>query len=395
MTTVPEIDLTDPEVVRDPFTTYGKVREVAPLARIAIPGMAPLWALTRYEDAKAMLGDPRFVINANSFSRPQGIPEHCLRYMRTMSEMDGPEHARLRRLVSPAFTARRAARFRSRVEPIVDALLDDLPAHVENGSVDLLRHFAWLVPVDVICELVGIPTEDRPAWRTHAANIAAGHGQGFADAIPAIMAGAKSAVETRRTTPTDDLLSDLIRLRDEDDDRLTETELITLVWHLVLAGQTPANLIPNAVQVLHTHPDQLTALQADPSLLPRAVDEVIRFCGPALLSIPRYATEDVDLHGTRIPKGDAISAIVASTNRDPRTHDDPNTFDITRPTSQTHLGFGHGPHFCLGASLAKIQTETALSSLWHHYPNLALATPTEDRAPDPGNWRLTSLRVTL
>ncbi|WNV84299.1 cytochrome P450 [Umezawaea sp. Da 62-37] len=395
MTTVPEIDLADPEVVRDPFTTYGRVREIAPLARIAIPGMAPLWALTRHEDAKTMLTDPRFVINSDSFIRPPGIPEHCLEYMRTMSELDGPEHARLRKLVSPAFTARRAADFRPRIESIVESLLDDLPNHVENGSVDLLRHFAWLVPVDVICELVGIPTEDRPAWRTHAANIAAGYGPGFADAVPAIMAGAKAAVASRRANPDGDLLSDLVRIQDEEGDRLSETELVTLVWHLVLAGQTPANLIPNAVQVLHSHPEQLAALRADASLLPRAVDEVIRFSGPALLSIPRYATEDVELHGTLIHKGDAISAVVASTNHDPRTHTTPTAFDITRPTAATHLGFGHGPHFCLGASLAKAQTEVALSALWHRFPALALATPAEDRAPDPGTWRLTSLRATL
>ena len=395
MSTTPEIHLSDPDVVRDPFTAYGRVREASPLARIVIPGMAPLWALTRHADARAMLGDPRFVINEHSFVAPRGVPEHCLKYLRTMSEMNGPEHARLRRLVSPAFTARRAADFRARIEPIVDGLLDELPSHVEDGSVDLLRHFAWLVPIDVICELVGIPAEDRPTWREHGANIAAGYGQGFADSIPEVLAGAKAAVASRREAPDGDLLAELIRVRDTDGDRLSETELVTLVWHLVLAGQTPSNLIPNAVRALFSHPEQLAKLRADESLMPRAVEELIRWCGPALLSIPRYATEDVELFGEVVRKGEAVTAVVAATNRDPRAHDEPDELDVTRPSGAGHLGFGHGPHFCLGASLARVQTEVALSALLRRFPALAPAEPVEDRAPDPGTWRLTSLRVTL
>jgi cytochrome P450 len=391
--TTPEIDLSDPDVVRDPFTSYGSVREAAPLARILIPGMNPLWALTRHADARAVLGDPRFEINADSFIRPSGVPEHCLEYLRTMSEMNGPEHARLRRLVSPAFTARRAAAFRERIEPIVAALLDELPSHVEDGSVDLLRHFAWLVPIDVICELVGIPEEDRPKWREHAANIAAGYGQGFVDAIPEVLAGAVAAVASRRDAPDGDLLADLIRVRDSDGDRLAETELVTLVWHLVLAGQTPANLIPNAVRALHEHPEQLAALRADDSLMPRAVEELIRWCGPTLLTIPRYATEDVELFGTLVRQGEAVTAVVASANRDPRAYPAPDELDLTRPAGAGHLGFGHGPHFCLGASLAKVQTEVALSALLSRFPDLALVSA--DRAPDPGTWRLATLRATL
>ncbi|MEO6085730.1 MAG: cytochrome P450 [Umezawaea sp.] len=393
MTTTPEINLSDPDVVRDPFTSYGDAREIAPLARIVIPGMNPLWGLTRHADARAMLGDPRFEINADSFIRPPGIPEHCLKYMRTMSEMNGPEHARLRRLVSPAFTARRAADFRSRVEPIVEGLLDELPSHVEDGSVDLLRHFAWLVPIDAICELVGIPTEYRPKWREHAAHIAAGYGQGFIDAIPEVMAGAEAAVAGRRAAPDGDLLADLIRVRDEDGDRLGEAELVTLVWQLVLAGQTPANLIPNAVHALHDHPDQLARLRADDSLMPRAVEELIRWCGSTLLTIPRYATEDVELFGTLVHKGEAVTAVVAAANRDPRAFTAPDELDITRTSGAAHLGFGHGQHFCLGASLARVQTEVALSALLRRFPALAIVSA--DRAPDPGNWRLSSLHATL
>jgi cytochrome P450 len=150
---IPEVDLSDPATLADPFTAYGTARERGPLARLVMPGFSAMWAVTRYADAKAMLADPLFELTSDTYLRPN-VPDHCLRYMRTMQEMDGPEHARLRRLVSPAFTARRAAEFRPRITRIVDTLLDDLAG---QSTVDLLASFARPLPIDVICELVGIP----------------------------------------------------------------------------------------------------------------------------------------------------------------------------------------------------------------------------------------------
>ncbi|WP_326639788.1 cytochrome P450 [Streptosporangium sp. NBC_01755] len=397
MIDIPEIHLADGEVLRDPFTAYGRARERSPLARLVAPGFGPMLALTRYEDARAMLGDPRFEINAASFMRPD-VPEDCLPYMRTMSEMDGPEHTRLRRLVSPAFSARRAAEFRPRIEPIVENLLDGLQAHAEHGPVDLLRHFARPLPMDVICELVGIPETDRPQWREYGVTVVTGAGQSFAEAIPGIMRGAKAAVARRRDEAGDDLLSDLIRAQAEDGDKLGDTELVTLVWHLVLAGQTPTNLIANAVDVLLSHPDQLAVLREDPTLMPRAVEELTRWCGPTLLSIPRYARQDVELCGTLVRKGEPVTAAIAAANRDPRAFADPDRLDVGRAAaSPGHLGFSHGPHFCLGASLARVQTEVALAALLRRFPDLVLAASPQDagRAPDPGTWRLASLPVLL
>ncbi|MQA16459.1 MAG: cytochrome P450 [Pseudonocardiaceae bacterium] len=393
---VPEIDLTDAEVLRDPHAAYGQARERSPLARILIPGLGQVWVVTRHESARAVLGDPRFELNADSFLRPD-VPEHCLAYMRTMSEMNGPEHTRLRRLVSPAFTARRAAEFRPRIEPIVENLLDDLPGHAEDGSVDLLRHFARPLPMDVICELVGIPEPDRPQWREYGAAVAAGSGQGFAEAIPGIMAGAEAAIARRRAESGDDLLADLIRVQAEDGDRLDDTEMVTLVWHLVIAGQTPTNLIANAAAALLSHPEQLAALRADTGLMSRAVEELMRWCGPTLLAIPRYAREDVEVCGALVGKGEPVTVAIAATNRDPRAFTEPDRLDIGRAAgSPGHLGFGHGPHFCLGASLARAQTEVALAALLRRFPDLALAVAPEDvRVPDPGTWRLASLPVTL
>jgi cytochrome P450 len=394
VTVVPELDLTSPEVLHDPFAAYARVRERSPLARLLVPGLDPMWALLRYEDAKAMLGDPRFELTGDSFAMKPDVPEHCLTYLRTMQEMEGPEHTRLRRLVAPAFTARRAAEFRRRIEPIVDSLLAELPEHVENGSVDLLRHFAQPLPIAVICELAGIPDSDRPRWREYGAHVATGHGPGLAESVPGIIAGAKAAVAARRNDPGDDLVSHLIRTQAEDGDRLSDTELVTLIWNIVLAGQTPTNLIANGTHALLDHPDQLAELRTDPGLMPRAVEELVRWCGPQLLTIPRFPRENVEIAGVPVGKGQPVTAAIVSANRDPHAFTDADRLDLGRVAGRPHLGFAHGAHFCLGAALARTQTEVALAALLRRFPDLALAEPAQ-RVPDPGTWRLATLPVTL
>ncbi|MEJ2851994.1 MULTISPECIES: cytochrome P450 [unclassified Saccharothrix] len=459
---VPEIDPTDPAVLFDPFTAYGKAREEGPLARMQLPGMGTLWIATRHEDAREVLGGGRFGLTADSFMRPPGIPEHCLRYLRTMAEMEGPEHQRLRTLAAPAFTASRARAFRPRIERIVNDLLDALPngtqpagtspdsarpadarptdgraadarpadgrpadgpaasaqsdarpagtppasarpagtapastppaSTLPDGAIDLLEHFARPLPIDVICELVGIPIEDRPQWRQYGAAVVGGFGPAFVDAIPRIIEGAKAAVDRRKDDPADDLISTLLQVRAEDGDRLTDDELVTLVWHLVLAGQTPANLIGNAVEVLLTHPEHLATLRANPSLMPRAVEELTRWVGPQLLTTPRFAKEDVTFDGITVRKGERVSAAIVAANRDPRVYDNPDTLDLAR-TGPNHLGYAHGPHFCLGAAFARAETEIALTALITRFPNLALAGNPE-RIPDGGTWRLATLPVT-
>jgi cytochrome P450 len=392
---VPEIDPTDIAVLRDPFTAYGQARERSPLARLLIPGFGPMWVVTRLKEARAMLSDPRFKLTAGSFMPMPGVPDDCRPYLRTMAEMDGQEHVRLRTLVAPAFTARRAAEFRPRIEPIVERLLDELPGHADADSVDLLRHFARPLPMDIICELVGIPESDRPQWRECGAAVAGGFGQAFLDSIPAIIAGAKAAVARHRVDLGDDLLSDLVRAQAQDGDRLSETEMVTIVWHLVLAGQTPTNVIANAMAALLTHPDQLAALRDDPSLIPGAVDELMRWCGSQLLTTPRFAREDIEFDGELIRKGERVTAAIVSANRDPRAFADPDRLDVTRGTeSLGHLAFAHGPHFCVGASLARVQIEIAITGLLRRFPAMALAADVE-YTPDPGTWRMAALPVTV
>lgn len=373
-----EVDLTDPEVIRDPFTAYRQAREAGRVVRLNIPGM-PMWALTNHEDARAMLTDPRFAITSNSFVGIPGVPDGYDDYLRTMSELDGPNHLRLRRLAAPAFTARRARDFRPNIEPIVEKLLSELPA-----EPDLLRDFAKPLPMHMICELVGIPAEERPNWVDWGKIVAAFDGEGLGRAVPGIIGSAKAIVAS---CPETGMLADLTH----DEDRLTDTELVTLVWQIVLAGQTPVNLIANAVAELWTRPDVLAALRADPGLLPGAVDELMRWCGPQLLTAPRYATEDVELVGTVVKAGEPVTVAIAAVNRDPAAFPDPDRFDITRGAA-AHLGFGHGPHFCLGAAHAQVQTEVALAALLARDLELT-ADPAELRAPDPGTWRLTALPV--
>jgi cytochrome P450 len=411
---VHEIDLSDPAVLRDPFAAYRAARERGPVARLVTPGFGSMWAVTGYHDARAMLADPRFELTSKTYLLP-GVPEHCLEYMHTMQEKNGAEHARLRRLVSPAFTARRAAEFRPRIEPIVERLLDDLPGHAVGGTVDLLTFFARPLPIDVICELVGIDPADRETWRAYGAAVAAGQGEAFAAAIPGIMRDSMAAVARRATAPGADLLSELIGMHAADEDRLSDVELVTLVWHLVLTGQTPALLIANAVEALLEHPEQLAALRSGPGpdsprrptdqapddgrapgRMPAAVEELTRWCGPQLLSLPRFASVDVEFAGVRIGAGEPVTAALAGANRDPRVFPDPDRLDLRRPPGRpAHLGYAHGPHFCLGAALARVQTEVALAGLLRRFPGLALADGGAQRIPDPGAWRLTTLSVTL
>ncbi|WP_020494950.1 hypothetical protein [Sciscionella marina] len=273
MATAPELDPTTPAALEDPFAFYAEAREQAPLIRLALPGLGAIWTLTRHADARAMLGDPRFAITPGSFQTPPGVPEEYVGYLHTMSELDGPEHLRLRRLLTPAFAPRRIAGFRAEIAGIVDGLLDALPV---DEPVDLLERFTKPLPMEVICAIAGIREPERPRWHEFGATIVSGAGSAFGAAVPEFVEAAKAEVAARRREPGTDLVSDLVRTATEDGDRLTDTEVVTLIWHLLLAGQTPVNLIANAVEALLHHPDQLAALRADHGLIPSAVEEFLR-----------------------------------------------------------------------------------------------------------------------
>ncbi|MFI9385859.1 cytochrome P450 [Kutzneria sp. NPDC052558] len=371
-----QLDPSDPTVLLDPVATYAAARADSPVARMPVPGLGTLWIVTRHEHARLVLTDPRFRLSRASYTmRPAGLPDTP-----NLGELDGPDHSRLRRLVSPAFTARRAAEFRPRIQQLADTLVRRLP-----DRFDLLADFAWPLPIEVICELVGIPEADRPLWRRVGTAVVSGHGQAFQEAIPDVIAGARAAVG--QADDNGGVLGELVKTGACDDD------LVVLVWHLVLAGQVPGNLIANAVEALLRHPEQLRLMREDRSLMPRAVEELLRWCTPQLLTTPRFAAEDVEIGGVTIPRGEPVSVSMLSANRDPEAFPDPDRLDLTRaPGALGHLAFAHGPHFCLGAALARVETEVALTALFDRFPEMRLAGEPV-RSPDPGTWRLSALPI--
>ncbi|MGX1755867.1 cytochrome P450 family protein [Streptomyces lydicus] len=411
-----EPNVMDPALITDPFAGYGALREQGPVVRGRFMDDSPVWLVTRFEEVRQVLRDQRFVNNPaapslghadedNPLTRLMdmlGLPEHLRPYLLgSILNYDAPDHTRLRRLVSRAFTARKITDLRPRVEQIADALLARLPEHAEDGVVDLIRHFAYPLPITVICELVGIPEADRPQWRTWGADLVSMEPDRLTASFPPMIEHIHRMVRERRGALTDDLLSELIRAHDDDGGRLSDVEMVTLILTLVLAGhETTAHLISNGTAALLTHPDQLRLLRDDPALLPRAVHELMRWCGPVQMTQLRYAAADVDLAGTTIRRGDAVQLILVSANFDPRHYTDPDRLDLTRHPAghaENHVGFGHGAHYCLGATLAKQEGEVAFGKLLAHYPEMALGITPErlERTPLPGNWRLKALPVRL
>ncbi|GAA1996386.1 cytochrome P450 [Nocardiopsis rhodophaea] len=409
------IDLGAPELTRDPFTEYAKLREQGRV----LPGKQPMigeptWVVTRYDDVKAVLADARFVSDRAAIPgfehddtrlrslKAFGIPEEYLQYMVSLLHIDGPDHVRLRKLVSRAFTVRRISALRPRMEEIVDGLLDRLTDHADdNGVVDLLSQFAHPYSMTVICELVGIDEEDRAAWRRFGTDLGSDDPTRFAGAVRGVIDHVRDLIERRRAEPADDLLTGLIRTHDEDGDRLTDTEMVTMVFTLVMAGyDTTATFIANGTVDLLTHPDQFRLLKREPELMPRAVHELLRRVPPAQLVGTRYATEDVRIGDTVIKRGEAVTPILAAANFDPRQFGKPDTLDITRESGgrrETHVAFSHGTHYCLGAALARQESEVAFAKLFERFPDISLAVDPAElvRTPQPGAWRLAELPVRL
>jgi cytochrome P450 len=410
---MPTVNLVDEELLRDPCRGYARIRAQAPLARGVSPGMDPVWLVIRYDDVKEVLSDPRFVNNPANVPgiglrnvteqalRARGVPAAYLKYrLNQMLEFDGADHARLRGLVSQAFTVRRVAALRPRTEEITRRLLDRLPAAADAGVVDLMRHFASPFPDTLLCDLVGIPAADRARWRRWRTAIWPRATKDGAQAWPEMIDYLRELIARRRAEPADDLISGLIRAHDEDGDRLSETEMITMILILGQTGHlTTVQLIGLGVLALLTHPAQLALLRDDPELMPRAVHELLRWCGPAPAPRARYATEDLHIGGMPVRKGEAVVPSLLAANYDPGAFPDPGRFDITRAPDgrrESHVAFGAGPHYCLGAALARQEAEVAFGALLRRYPGLTLAVDPGDLEREPaGDRGLRALPVRL
>ncbi|MFI8068492.1 cytochrome P450 [Streptomyces sp. NPDC086033] len=360
-----------------PYDVYRRLRDTAPVHRIAGPDGTPAWIVTRYDDVRAALADPRLALDKRhatagtykGFSLPPALDANLL-------NMDPPDHTRIRRLVGRAFTPRRIEQLREPIRRTADRLLDALGSH---GTTDLIASYAAPLPITVICDLLGIPDEHRLDFRVWTDTLVApdpAAGPAAAkEAIVAMLGFFTRLLADKRREPADDLLSDLIAVRDEGD-RLSEDELMSLAFLILFAGyENTVQLIGNAVLALFQHPGQLDALRKDPARLPAAVEEFLRYEGPALLAIRRFPVEDVTIGGVTVPAGETVWVSPSAANRDPDRFPDPDRLDLARDASG-HLALGHGIHYCLGAPLARAETEIALAALLERFPDLALAEPT-------------------
>ncbi len=357
---------------------YEQLRRSEPLTRVRLPYGEEAWLATRYDDVRLILGDARFS-RAASVGRDEPRT-HPHQGESGMLAMDPPEHTRLRKLIAKAFTARRVETLRPRTQEIADQLLDGMQAH--GSPADLVEHFATPLPVTVICELLGVPFTDRDRfqlWSEAIISTTSLTPQQIMEYLGNLHAYIAGLIAQRRAQETDDLLGAMVKARDEDEDRLTEAELVQLSAGLLAAGhETTVTQLPNFVYVLLTNPDQLAELRADPTLIPAAVDELMRYVplGTAA-AFARYATEDVMVGDVLVRAGEPVLGALASANRDDKVFEHPDELDFHRE-SNPHLGFGHGPHHCVGAQLARMELQVALQTLITRFPNLELAVAEEE-----------------
>ncbi|MGW2524616.1 cytochrome P450 family protein [Streptomyces sp. NPDC001617] len=373
----------------DPYPEYAWLRAEEPVRQV-MEGQGLYGLLvTRYEDVRRLLSDPRMSKDPRNApldwqeagkGRPledrTGLGTHLL-------TTDAPEHTRLRRLVSTAFTARRVEGLRGQVQRITDGLLDEI---VPRGRVDLVTEFAFPLAITVICELLGVPSADQDVFRrwtkdfrqwtntTGSAQTDSGNARpvGLRDLLGYLT----ELVARRRDEPADGLVDALIAARD-DGDRLNETELLSMMALLLVGGfETTVNLIGNGTLALLRNPDQLALLREQPHLVDSALEEMIRYDGSFETATWRFPLEPIEVAGTRIEKGHPVLLSLASANRDQEKFMKPDHFDVTR-SDNGHVGFGRGAHFCLGAPLARLEGRIAFDGLLRRLPGLALAVPPE------------------
>lgn len=377
-------DLLAQETRRNLAAFFARLREQGPLVFVPdFGGMGGAWIVTRYDDAVALLKDPRLTKDARKLLLPEdgqkSAEEYSLRSLlpveQSMLMVDPPDHTRLRALVSKAFTPRMIEQLRPRIQQIADELLDAVQA---RGTMDLIADFAVPLPITVISEMLGIPTAVRQQFRTWTQTIVDEQPEQEArmSALKAFLHYIQTLLEEKRRHPGSDLISGLVQA-EEHGDMLGENELIATIFLLIIAGhETTVNLIGNGTLALLQHPDQMRLLQHDPTLIASAVEELLRYTSPVSLSDERWATEDISLYGQTIRKGELVYAALTAANTDAQRFHNPEALELTRQENQ-HLAFGKGIHFCLGAPLARLEGQIALSTLLGRLPDLHLASDPE------------------
>lgn len=368
------------------------LRVQGPATQVELPGGVIAWSLNRHDVIKSVLTDPRVTKSARNhwpaFMNGQIPPDWEMISWVAMDNMVtayGKDHVRLRKLVGKAFTPRRTEAIRPRVEELTRKLLDALPA-APGEVVDLRERFAYPLPARLVADLIGM-TEDARAKTAKVIDMMVDTTV-TPEQAQAVLAGWRGAmaelIETKRRQPGEDITSDLIAAQDEDGSRLSEQELTDTIFAILGAGsETTINFFDNAITALLTHPGQRELVTSGKASWDDVIDETLRVESP-LAHLPlRYAVTEIQLDGVTIPQGDPILVNYSAVGRDPALHgDDADRFDLTRADKQ-HLSFGHGPHYCLGAGIARLVATTGLSRLFERFPDLELAVPASDLKPLP------------
>jgi cytochrome P450 len=395
----PPLDLFSPlrstGSLENPYPVYSLLRTIRPVLRIPLedfegPGA---WLLTRYQDVHSILRDPRFSadrlrasIVRDNLDRMPAFLRQSGEGLRTMLVMDAPDHTRVRKLVNKAFTPKRIAQLRGHIENIVERCISDM---AEKKHCDLIHDLAEPVPAIVIAELLGVPTDDHRQFREWSSTLIAGIGAAGDPSRQAetqaagekILAYLQEIITARRKEPRDDLISAMIQTQEESD-ALTDLELLATSNLLLLAGhETTTNLIGNGMLSLLREPDELERLRRDPSLLPNAIEELLRFDSPVQATV-RVATEDVEVGSQTIPGGAMVLLSIGAANHDPAIFDEPDRLDVGRDPNP-HLAFGFGAHFCMGANLARLEAEVALGQLITRFAKIELEDDAPEYRPNP------------
>jgi cytochrome P450 PksS len=383
------VNIASPQHKADPFPFYARLRAEAPVFRVTLPDRQTAWLVTRYDDVVAVLKDERFAKDRNNaLTREQlagqpWMPRFFRPLTRNMLDLDASDHTRLRGLVHKAFTPRLVEQMRDRVAALTGSLLDTA---LKRGRMDLIRDYAMPVPTTIIAEMLGVPVADRHRFQrwSNALVVAGSSRWGVFLAIPAVwffLRYCRKLIKARRAEPRDDLISALIQA-EEAGQQMSEDELVAMVVLLLVAGhETTVNLIGSGTLALLEHPAEMEKLRSDPALIRSAVEELLRYTSPVETATERFAREDVTVAGVTIPRGNIVFAVLASANRDERQFTDPDRLDVTREPNK-HLSFGLGAHYCLGASLARMEGQIAISTLLRRVPRLRLAV-----APQTLRWR--------
>jgi len=385
------------DFLSDPYGLFERLRSRGGVCQVVMPHGAKVWMVTRYEDVRTLLSDPRISKDGrrmdemyvrhsgatvgDSESVTTGFDEILSSHM---LNADPPLHTHLRATLSKAFTPAAIRRLAPHTERVVDELLDAMDG---TSAVDLIRAFAVPLPLIMICEIFGIPEADRhdiERWSTSL--IGSGHPAGeVAEAGQKFTEYANAIIEDRRTHPGDDLISDLLRVSEDDPARLSHDEMVANIFVVLAAGlDTPMRQLGVAVYTLLTHPDALAELRADPSLIPAAVDELMRFDGTVATASFRFAVADITLGDVTIPAGEMVLLSLASANRDGTQFDHPDQLDLHRDQIG-NLSLGHGHHYCIGAHLAKQELRIGLARLITRYPDLRLAVEPHELRWESGN----------